>query len=68
MHCAGDNVEHMAAAQSGCPGRKTRQVQGDVGFGTEKRGVDAQVTAGLLAVHSMNGAALSLSGEAAEKR
>lgn len=59
MQCVGDNTEHMAAAQSRRPGRKTRQVWGELGSGTEKRrSVDARVTAGLLAVQSMNGTAL----------
>lgn len=53
-------TEYVAAVQSRCPGRKTRQVLGELGSVTEKRtSVDAQVTAGLLAVQPMNGAALS---------
>lgn len=33
----GDNTEHMTATQSRRPGRKTRQVWGELGSGTEKR-------------------------------
>ncbi len=60
MQCVGKHWEHMAATQSGHPGRKTRQVRGELGSGTEKRSGDAQVTAALLAEQSLNGAALCL--------
>lgn len=71
-HVFGDSVERAAAARSGRPGRKTRQLRGELGSGTEKRrGADNRVTAGLLAVqlHEWSSSlSLPLGAEAAEKR